>query len=179
MSSVVGEVLRDWWASAHEISITKGVVNSTDVWEDLSEFVLPWCWVSSLLPREFVVPLILHQMWECERSHLEQIILNILLSISNFLNLFSNAHERPDESIELVDILGLGGLDHEATDDGPGLGWGVEAVVDESLGDIFLSHSEFLELIAVNDELVSASALFSSVKYLVRSIKLVGHVVGI
>merc|ERR1719223_1079471 len=55
----------------------------------------------------------------------------------------------------------------------------MEAVVNESLGDVLLGYTVFLEFRAVEDELVSNSASLSSVAHLVVTIELVGHVVRV
>jgi len=56
------EILGDWWACANQISISKNIVDSSDIWEDLAEFVEPWGRIASFLPSEFVVPLLLHEV---------------------------------------------------------------------------------------------------------------------
>lgn len=118
-------------------------------------------------------------MSESEWRHLEHVSLFVLGSVNDLLDLFSDCDHGVDESVHFVDVLRFCGLDHESTDNWPGHSWGMETVIHESLGNILFGDSVFFEFVAIEDELVSNSALFSSVFNLVCALKFVGHVVGV
>lgn len=118
-------------------------------------------------------------MTESEWRHFEHVLLFVLGAVNDFLDLFSDCDHGVDESVHFVDVLRFCGLDHESTDNWPGHSWRVETVVHESLGNVFFSDSVFFEFVAIEDELVSHSSLFSSEFNLVCTVKLVSHVVGV
>lgn len=118
-------------------------------------------------------------MLKGEGSELKQVILLVLLSIGDFLDLLSDGQKSINISVDFLLIFGLSRLNHETTSNWPRLSWSVESIIHQSLGNINLVDASTLKLIAVKNELVSNYTSLSSVKDLEWSIKLIAHVVGI
>lgn len=85
--------------------------------------------VASLLSSEFIIPVRTKQVWKRERSQLQQVLLAILISINNLLNLLSYFQKRPNIAIQLINVLRFSRLNHYASWDREGNSWSVVAVV--------------------------------------------------
>lgn len=103
------------------------------------------------------------------------------------VDLFSDVDHRICESVEFrsklaskILIFRLSRFDHKSAGHREGHGWGVETIVDQSLGDIFFTHScLFLYDCAVDNEFVGAPLLPFDTSYLIVRLQSFHQIVGI
>mmetsp|Transcript_2617 Transcript_2617/g.7893 ORF Transcript_2617/g.7893 Transcript_2617/m.7893 type:complete len:987 (-) Transcript_2617:315-3275(-) len=111
---------------------------------------------------------------------LEHVIVLVGGTVLDLPDLLPDAEQRIAEPVELGLRLGLRRFDHEGSSDGPAHRWGVEAIVDEPLGDILgLNSGRRRDGANVDDELVGARAVLSPEEDRVVVLEPLGHVVGI
>ena len=59
------------------------------------------------------------------------------MALLNLADLIADRDHRRDEPVDFGEVLAFGRLDHQRAGDRKAEGWGVEAVVDQPLGNIF------------------------------------------
>ena len=82
-----------------------------------------------------------HRVW----CILQDIVVCIGSSVNDFLNFAANCNHSIAKAINFCQVLALGRLDHQRSRDGPGHGWGMEAVVNQSLCDVLLANATLLQ----------------------------------
>jgi len=106
-----------------------------------------------------VLPCIASDLDGSVRSVLERVVILVHLTTLDGGNLLADGNEGVAEAIKLSKALTLGGLNHQGVADREGEGRSVEAVIDQTLGDINgLDVGAVAKVTEIKDELVTNSA---------------------
>ena len=136
--------------------------------------------ISSLLTSVGEVPLIRHKSADSVWRVLQHVVRLIDFTFFNVSNLLSDLLESIDEAVDFSFVLGLSWLNHKTSDKGPRHRRGVEAIVHQSLSNVFFCDACFLfKFVQVNVKLMGDSALVPSKRYFVVVLKLIRHIVCI
>lgn len=100
--------------------------------------------ISSLLTSVGEVPLIRHKSADSVWCVLQHVVRLIDFTFFNVSNLLSDLLESIDEAVDFSLIFGLCWLNHETSDKGPRHRGGVEAIVHQSLRNVFFGDACFL-----------------------------------
>jgi len=127
-----------------------------------------------------VGPLIGGNHLQSVRSILKRVVLPVNSSFFNISDFFSDDLESVSETIHLKLIFTLSWFNHYATVHWPTHSRRVESKVDQTLSYVFFSNvSSLLERPEINNELVSNSAISTSVKNRVISSNLLSKIVAV
>ena len=93
---------------------------------------------------------------------LQRVVYTVDLATLDLRDFLANNLKGLDEAVNFDFVLGLGGFDHETTDNRPTHRGRVEAEVHEPLGDVFFGDAGcLLEHAAVENQLVGYATLLT------------------
>ncbi len=167
------------WTGTYEIAVAVGVVDAGDGGPEL-ESSQGREGERGLLAGVGVGPFVGGDRGDGVGGVLEGIVLLVRAAFFDGADLLTDGDHGVAEAVELGLGFGFRGLEHQRAGDGPGHGGGVEAVVHETLGDIFnFDAGGFLEVAAVENELMGAAAVLAAEEDRVVGFEAFGHVVGV
>jgi hypothetical protein len=92
------------------------------------------------------------------RRHLQDIAFTRCLAVFDCLDFFADGDQCINKAVKFFFALRFRGLDHEGVGHWPTHGWGVEAVILETLGDVDgFNAGSFFEASDVEDEFMGAA----------------------
>jgi hypothetical protein len=170
-------IILQWRASANQVAVSVHII---DTCTRRPEFVCldPWSGVATHFLRVRTVPGFRNQVIHSMRGSMKSRLFVLDTAISNVINFLSDRQHGIAESVQFLQVLRLGGFDHESTRYGPRHGGRMETVVLETLSNILLSDtSGSLQRTKIQNELVRALSVSPDEQDIVSTTQPSSHVI--